>query len=366
MKKGCLIAFVVVTGVVILAVVGIVFALDSIFNLFTPKARVDLAERYGADRAIVLRIDPNHMSFKTMASEMAMQDPVLFDWIMPYEGAMFIDADVETMERWMTFAVSTRRLAGFFSYTLPLTKEGRMPGGFVGGAISVGDDGVIVMDADGPISPEAIDEMNRRWPERTNERISIEGGHAVEFIFNNADGQAYLALEQWLMESVKKAEEEARARGEEVVFDQENLSTLFYQVKTGRITMDLIERDHLEVVVDMHCPETMAAGAVLVSSNIMIDRLREALAEDGTILEGELQKEDERVFGTLIVTGFDQRLVDAGQDVMIEFQQGDVQRIDELPVEDPVVIEETVEEAPIVIEETVEVEAPAEPEPATP
>lgn len=316
MKGCCLGCLAVGVLFVVLLIVGVVVTWRIAATFYEP---VPLAEVYGDTHAVMIMVDLYAEKAQDLEAHILNQPAENLSSWMPYGATLFLDVDKEQGRKELTVAVSTKRYGRIISWFLPdpevIEQELDLSEGIGLKELAFLDNGVFVLSGGSVISDEALQEAQERWPSQEAPAMALEGGHFLEFVLDNTAGLAYLALESQFEDA--EFGEDPDAEGP--LLDQEDWESLFYQMTTLRLTVDAVDNETLEFVVDVQCASREAADEVLEILNLVQDEIAGKLEDEGVLLEGAFLRTGREIHGNFTMTGFDEALADYSQDALRNF-----------------------------------------------
>lgn len=291
MKRGCLLFILVGVLLFSMSMVVLIIVIGGMMDAFDPAARVDLAQQYGNDHAVMIRIDPNAANFAGVAGETIEADSWLVNWFLPHEVLLFLDADPEQKKVFFTAAVSTRHFGGLLSYYIPFVSDWDTGTGFEIRGAQVRTDGVFIANAERPLLDETLHDAERRWDSKESEPLEFEKTHMLEVLVNNGAGAAFLALQSFI------TVEEGQREAEKVHLDEEAMRTLTLDVSNTRMTANFEAGDNCVFTFDATCPNKKSTKRALEAFITLEGNFREAFKEDGLELLGKFNAEDTSIRG---------------------------------------------------------------------
>ncbi|MEK7795273.1 MAG: hypothetical protein AAB353_12125 [Candidatus Hydrogenedentota bacterium] len=316
MKRGCLIGCLIVFGLFALMIVVVGFVADSMFNLFQPLPPVDLAAAYGTEHAIVFRMDMNNEQLREMAGKALDQGPGMLEFFWPHQLYFFMDANAEAKTRSLGFALSTRRMAKLWGWILPIPDEKDVGSGLVIQEISVDDNGVIQASADGPTREEDLATLASTWAAPFDvEPLALEGGHFMELVINNRNGEAFLAVAPW-------AEDIDWDEAAKSSFTKEHLDALHTGIATARVTGDMAGKETLQFEVLAIAPDDERAAKVAEALSALTALMAEDLKEHDSkvTFEALVEQQGSEVHATITMGEYGDVLVDRSKERIDEIE----------------------------------------------
>ena len=291
-----------------LLIVGVVFAyISSKYQIFTPAPRIATRVFATDYTAAVVTIDVEQAGEKL--GEMAAQElgwPSWFvEFVLPYECSVTVDVDLDSAQRTITSVASMRRMGPLaivalqddelFDLGESLTQTGL-----------IAERGALVTRAWGPIPDESIAFVREGWPQEQYPPQSGEGGHLLEVVIDNRNGQALLGLEGLgaMMAAADAEENDEPALPErQDIFNARELSGLFYRARTAHLTADFAGPDVLGVTAEIECADPLAARTFEFALLTVRDLLFKKLLQAGVVLEGDPVADGTTVRMDVTVTG---------------------------------------------------------------
>ena len=252
MREGCLIGCLGLIAVTMILTIVAVVALDGFFGLFREADRISLTEYYGQDHDVMMLVEPNFDVIGSAVADTADGPPPwLVDYVLPYEVTLFIDVDRESRTNTYTVAASLKRMAGFMSYYLPRGKGFTIFDGAEITDLGVNTSGVAYIEAKAPIGEETLQRAESMGSLESPELYVIENGHLAQIVLNNADGDAFIALQEFFDGGAGDS-----ASGDKMTPEEEVM--LGQNVTAAKFTFDTVNAEtvELEVRARLVDPET--------------------------------------------------------------------------------------------------------------
>ena len=357
MNRGCIFGCLGVLFLGLVVVVVAVFTLNSMFNIFTPTERVDLAAVYGQDHAITARLDPDVAFMYDLTGTMTRQEPWMIELFVPHEILVAFDADATTGTKEFTAAASTKRFAVVFSAFMDDLSGMEMFGGMAPDEVQAQDNGVILFRASGPVSEEALAHVASLEPNPGDVPFAFEGGHVLEVMVNNTEGQLVLSMDKYIVDAfapdsdvnaapAEPAEpveppasdvpgESDASPGEAetpvspdppapaVEITEEEWRALIESITVGRMTANNVpESDGLGIELELRCrDEASAAAAFAVMQDLQV-LTKDRMEEEQATFEGTLQIEGRIIRGEFTLGQFENALKNDSKEFWRDMERG--------------------------------------------
>lgn len=309
---GCLVAL----ALVFLIVVGTVLYLGVKWQVLKAAPRVQTASFAGEHTAALAVLDVDQIE-AVLARALAQESGYPyspFRFFLPYECAVMVDIDRRNRTRQFKGVASMRRLGplafAFFSTFFDDPELFGPEGAHMGTAPEVTiEKGVLVVSLDNEIAEESLALVYDLWPETAPGGLPFAGGHLLEVHVDNRNGQGLLALEG-LGALIEDAPDGVVPRERQNIFDADELSGIFYRVQTARVTADILGNDRMEILVDMDCPDELAARAMEFALLTVRDMVFKSLLEIGVVLEGDPVLDGTQVRAELTLSGVERAIAE--------------------------------------------------------
>ncbi|MCP4641941.1 MAG: hypothetical protein GY851_15980 [bacterium] len=293
MKKGCLGAL----AVVLILATAAVLMINAWLGAFPAARRVPVAEFLTDQSVAAVSVDTqNPVWLRVMDDQLA--DAGALGWLMgvamPHEYGAIVDVNAAEATSQTTMVISTRRFG-------PLLKRMLIDEDPLSSGVSEGKDGAILLKTNEAITPETLALAGERWAQAAPDELKFEGGHFLEAVVGNSSGQAFLGLEGLLLALSTK--EDTDEFEKQQIFDADQLSGLFYRVRSGRVTGDFTEEGDLTLSLLAECPDAVAAETIHFALLTVRDALFRQAIEQGLVIEGEPVVDGSTVKGDFTVTG---------------------------------------------------------------
>jgi len=279
-------------------------------DLISVADRVPTASYIKGDPAVLVHMDPNHAEIRSLLQEGLRRIPApLRQYVLaslPYEGTLSIEPRRDQDQADITFALSTRRLAGL----LESRSSREVWRWWVAQRLDetgIEREGLWVVRSHVPLASAAIDEFNRRWARPAAEPLALEGSHALEVVVDNRGGRAYLALEPLLNPPPQEGDLPPETPP---TVDADRLAGFFQLFTTARLTADPLDRNTFAFRLKAECPNAHAAAASHFFLWLLRDWMYARLLERGIVLEGDVQRDDTSLYGVLTIRGYRDNVVD--------------------------------------------------------
>lgn len=318
MKKGCclgclavgviLVALMVVAGVVIEQSIGII----------SPAERVDLAAAYSGGHAVAIVANPNAPNFGEVYRTALRDDPRRPEWFMPHEAALFYDVDVAGGTRELSVAVSPKRFSGLLSWFVPDPENWHLDGELEVQEADFQENGAFLWRATGPLSADAQEQAREIEPDSGASPIALEGGHIIEIIVDNRQGEAFLVLHEALLEGLEEdadaADDAADEVSDDAILSPADWDLLLRAASTLRLTVDAAADATLQFQIDLTCRDTKSADGALALLRDLKDRLGRWFAKEEAVFEGSFARVGKTITGILTLRGYDEVFIEFIED----------------------------------------------------
>ncbi len=343
MNKGCVFGCLGVLFLGLVVVVVAVFTLNSMFNIFTPTERVDLAAVYGQDHAITARLDPNVAFMYDLTGTMTRQEPWMMELFVPHEVLVAFDADAATGKKEFTATASTKRLASFWALFMDDISAWEIFGDMDADEVQAQDNGVILFRANGPVSEEALARVAALATNPGDVPFAFEGGHVLEVMLNNTEGQLLLSMDKYIVDAfapdsgVDAAPAEPAEPVEPLASDvpdesdaspgeaetpvspdpstptveitEEEWRALLESITVGRMTANHVpESDGLGIVLELRCRDDASAAAAFAVMQDLQVLTKNRMEEEEATFEGTLELEGRIIRGEFTLGQFENAL----------------------------------------------------------
>jgi len=282
---------------VVISLIGII-VLDNKFTLLFPDDAVSLVEQYGENHAVVLVVRTEGEIFEEHVASAMDWPPWTVEAVIPHEFGFFLDASPEHNQFTMTIAASTKRLGGFFDWSLGNTPlyEIKFGDGMETVFADVDDRGVLQFDTVGQLSEIGRQQLSEGFALEPLGFQQFKGGIPVEIRFNNDDGAAFLIMD--------------------TLFGKGNLPNpppiddawraVFLNAYSGSILIDNVIAEKFSLTIQVECVDSKLAESVLTALK-EIERLgSEEYAH--LAVNGEIIRDGKMVEGRFAIGNYESTL----------------------------------------------------------
>lgn len=160
--------------------------------------------------------------------------------------------------------------------------------------------GAVVVDGTARLHADSLNEINRRWGDRSpGAPIVVEGGHLIEIIGANATGALYALVAAMTIPESGQADLAVVLALEEVK-----------QIDTLRATADFISQDAMAIDIVIQCDPSIEADRpatlFLLLEEIVRPNLVQSLTDDyGLTLDGNFVRSAYEIRGAFTLNGFE-------------------------------------------------------------
>jgi len=312
MKKGCCLGCFAVAALSVVLFIVAAFVLERAVGVFVASERVSLTEAFGDTHTVLVLAKPNMPSALPMIADVLDSEEGFLEFLMPHEAALFMDVDEELRTRTLTVAISTKRLGGLISWFLPTPEEWDLGDGMFVQDMAMQRNGVFQMTAEGDLPETFLESVRDRRATSDIPPPTLEGGHLLEILIDNRQGEGALALGSFFIEDEEETEDgeqEAEPDEEEEsddrpVLNSDDWATLFDIVLTFRMTTDIADDETHQFALELQCRNSDDARKILALLNAAQERMEDHVEDERAELDGGFERDGAVVTGAFTLSNY--------------------------------------------------------------
>ncbi len=316
-RNGCLahpVLLLVIVAIIVLFAVGIKQC------GVVPAPRADTAAFATQHTAAILRIDLVALgNLGRRFAALPLAPRAFLKLVAPYECSVMLDVDSERGIRRITAAASPDR---FGTLLLWMTKNRPLPtpsGGFQWTTPGLAlERGALTLRGEQNISQATLDTARKRWNTKDTQAAQLEGGHFLEAVASNRNGEGFLAFAGLFLPETTAESQAPHPQELQQIFDAKELSSLFYRARTARLLADVDGPNAYRISAEIECLDETAARSAEFALMTVMDLAFRNLLEIGVTLEGDTALEGNRVRAEYTLQGIETALKEAFEAAQLE------------------------------------------------